>query len=130
MDTTRKKYIEFIYSDIVLSESSKKVIENRVITKVEVSEKAIGFRFFDTLETTIEVDGKPVKLMSERIDESAMFYYGGRVYTREELAQEASGNQTLLDNMDRHGWNKVIKTRMGNFRPFKDTDILISIDNP
>jgi len=125
MEYIRKTYIEFVYPGYILNETSTKEVKSRDTAKVKVPDGAFGFKFFDILEATVEADGKPVKLTSARINESPMYYYGGRIYTRAEVAREVPNNQILLANMDSKGWDKVIKTRARNFQPFEKTDVFV-----
>lgn len=125
MGYIRKTYIEFVYPGIFFNESSTKQVQSRDTTRVEVPDGAFGFRFFDILEATVKANGKAVKLTSARVNESPMHYYGGRIYTRAEVVREVPNNRKLLSNMDGNGWDKVIKTRTGNFQPFEKTDVFI-----
>lgn len=125
MDHVSKTYVEFFYPGMIFTESSTQQVQERDHTKVEVPNHAFAFRFFDIIEAIIEIDGKPVKLMSGRINESPLYYYGGRIYTRAEVAKGLPDNLTLLENMHDNDWDRVIKTRKNNFQPFHSTDILI-----
>jgi uncharacterized protein (UPF0128 family) len=125
MEYVRKTYIEFVSPGAFFNESLTQEVRSRDVAKVKVPNRAFGFRFFDILEATVEADGKAVKLTSERINESAIYYYGGRIYTRAEVAREVPDNRELLADMDSKGWDKVIRTRTGNFQPFKKTDVFI-----
>ena len=125
MDYIRRTYIEFVYPGTLFNETSTKEVKSRDTARVNVPDGAFGFKFFDILEATVEADGKSVKLTSARINESPMFYYGGRIYTRAEAAREIPNNRTLLSNMDGNGWDRVIKTRAGDFQPFEETGVFI-----
>ena len=125
MDYVRRTYVEFVYPGIIVSETSVKEVESRDTSEVKVPDGAFGFRFFDVLIAKVECDGKTVELRSDRLNQSPMHYYGGRILTREEVEREVPDNRILLDNMDGNGWNRVIKTRMGNFQPFEESDAFV-----
>lgn len=126
MGCVRKIYIEFVFSAPFFRNGGfTEPVRSRDTKDVRIPGDALGFKFFDVLEVTVEDDGKPVKLTSARINESPMHYYGGRVYTRAEVAREFPRNQMLLKRMKDSGWDAVIKTRTGDFRGFGKTDIFV-----
>lgn len=125
MDSTRKIYVRFYYPGALVGESTAKRVKSRDASKVRVPQHAYGFRFFEVLETTVEINGQSVKMRSAPINESPMHYYGGRVYTRAEIVREVPDHASLLANMEAHSWERMIKTRVGYFLPFEETDILI-----
>lgn len=125
MDYARKIYVRFYYPGGFVGETTAKRAKSRNASKVKVPQHAYGFRFFDVIETIVEINGQSVKLTSAPINESPMHYYGGRVYTCAEVVQKVPDHASLLASMEEHGWGKVIKTRVGYFLPFEETDILI-----
>lgn len=125
MEYVRRTYVEFFLPGVRVTETSTKEVESRDPEQLVVPDEVFGFRFFDVLEATVEVGGQQVKLTSGAISKSPMYYYGGRIYTREDVVLGVSDNQVLLDNMDGNDWKYVIRTRFGNFQPFHGEDVLI-----
>ena len=126
----RKTYAEFIYAPGTLGKRTSAIeVRDRDISKIKVPSNATAFMFFDIVSTTIEVDGKPVELCSDRIKKSLMHYHDGRVYTYEEVQREVPDNRMLLRNIKTNRWDKVIETKDGVFLPFSDeSDILIETE--
>ncbi len=73
----------------------------------------------------VDADGKKVQLMSERINVSPMHYYGGKLYTVEELKREFPDSHTLISNIEGNGYPKAIRCRTGNWQPFEKTDVFV-----
>ena len=125
MDYVRRTYVEFVYPGVIVNETSVKEVESRDTSEVKVPDGAFGFRFFDVLIAKVECAGKTVELRSDRLNQSPMHYYGGRIFSREEVARKVPDNRILLSNMEGNGWDRVIKTRTGNFQPFEESDVFI-----
>jgi len=125
MNVERRKYVEFLYPGAFVNETSVEEVKDRDIDKLKIPDNAFGFRFFDVLENKTIVDDEFVKMTSDRINKSPMHYYGGQVYTKEDVIREVPNNEILLKNMESNDWDKIVKTRMGNFQPFEKTDIFI-----
>ena len=120
-----KTYIEFLYPGSPYCNTSTHGVKTRDVPNVNVPENAFGFKFFDTLSTVIDVGNRNMQFTSERISVSPMYYYGGKVYTVEELKREIPNEHTIIRNIEGEGCKKAIKCRAGAWLPFKETDILI-----
>ncbi|MCL4384523.1 hypothetical protein M1116_03645 [Patescibacteria group bacterium] len=118
---TTRSYVEFYYVGVFFDEHTTKEVTNRDEYEVEVPEGVYAFRFFDV--KSLEVVG--IRLKSDRLNVSPMFYYGGRVMNAEEVKKLEKEPETVLRNMKVNGWDKVIRCRMGNFKPFLPGDILL-----
>ena len=114
-------YVEFFFPGVMFDESSVKEVTNRDTKGVNVPNGAFGFRFFDV--KTTEEDG--VKMESDRLNESPMYYYGGRVMTLADVRREMPDSHTLISNMRGNGYKRVIRCRTGNFKPFQKGDVHI-----
>jgi len=116
-----KTFVEFLYPGVMFDETSVSEVKTRDWKKLNVPERAFGFRFFDIMET--EEDG--VKLQSSRLNQSPIHYYGGRVMTIDEVREEMPEARILISNMECNNWHKVVCCRTGNFKPFENDDIFI-----
>lgn len=115
-----KHYVEFSYPGAFFSEHSIKEIAERKPELVNAPEDAFAYRFYDREE--VEVDGE--LLCGERKNFSAFTYFG-KVYSLEEVKAEFPQYTTLINNMECNGWNKVVRTRRGNWQPLGEGDIVI-----
>lgn len=119
----KKTYVEFFFRGVLFDETSVREVQSRDVEKLEVPKNAFGFQFFDVLTTTQE----GVELTSDRLNESPMHYYGGRIMTLEEVRAEMPDATTLISNMEGNGYDRVIRCTQGNFKPFEDGDIYVEI---
>ena len=55
MEKTTKKYVEYLYPGLIVSETSRSEIEHNDPEKVEIKEHCVGFRF---IEQDFVIDGK------------------------------------------------------------------------
>jgi hypothetical protein len=124
-----KTYVEILYPGILFSEESVKEVNGRNPSAIVkgLESGAFGFRFYDQVETTIILDGKPKKVASDRKNESGMYYPGGRLFTLDEVKSMGKDFHILASNMEGNNWPIVVRSRVGNFQPFdpkKDEVIL------
>lgn len=115
-------YIEFMTGGRFLSEFIERKVACREEPPRDVPRNAIAYRYFDlvTYETTRE-DGKRGET-NERQNEAEWTYYG-TVHTIGEIKRRVyEGDRSLeilLSNMDSNGWDTVVKTRLGGYRPLE-----------
>lgn len=121
----RTTYVEFLYPGLLMSESSSQEVASRDLLKLEVPENAFGFRFFDVLSMTVEVEGEEVELTSKTLNKSATHYYGGTVYTAAQIKRQFPDEKILISNIEGNRYKKVIKCRTGNWQPFQKDDVLV-----
>ncbi len=119
-NTMLKHFVEFSYPGIFVSEYSHEEIAERKPELVNVPEDAFAYRFYDQVQTI--VDGE--LLTGERKNYSGITYFG-KVYTLEEVKAQFPEYTTLISNMKCNGWNRVVRTRKGNWQPFEDGDTVI-----
>jgi hypothetical protein len=127
MNYVRRTYVEFLYPGMLFGESSTQEVNTRDLSKVKVPKNTFGFKFFDILSVVVDADGKKVPLTSERTNVSPVHYYGGKIYTVAELKREFPNDDILIGNIEGNGYKKAIRCRTGDWRPFKETDILVSV---
>ena len=124
METKHK--VEFFYCGALFDESDTRVVKTKDPEKVVVPEYAFAFSFYDVTEqeATLE-DGRAIKYTESKNDDK-VYYPGARVMTEKEIVKEIPDSNILVSNMKANKWPKVIKTRMGNFKPY-DPDRTIII---
>ncbi len=125
MDYIRKTCIEYLIYGEIPNQNIIEEVPNREFNNLLVPDKAYGFRFFDIITAHADVDGVLVELRSKRINESPLYYYGGRVLTREDVNKDLPNNDKILLYMNINGWDKIIQTRQGQFFEFRKDDVII-----
>jgi len=115
-----KQYVEFLYPGALVSETEVKEVKDRDPSRLEVPEGCFGYRFFDRQEAV--VDGET--LVGQPRNYSGMTYFG-QAMTLAEVKREMPDALTLISNMEGNGWERVVKTRRGNFQPLELEDRVI-----
>lgn len=115
-----KHYVQFSYPGAFFSEHSTEEIAERNAELVKVPEGAFAYQFYDREE--VEVDGETLRGECKNY---SGFTYFGKAYTLEEVKSEFPQYTTLISNMECNGWNKVVRTRRGNWQPIEEGDIVI-----
>lgn len=120
MEYRRSTYIVFYGSD-PSEEIAEREIESRDISAIVLPEHVDSFRFYDLVVATVTIDGASVDLTSEPLNESHRHWYGGTIFTREEIATGKFGRDAdgLLRNMEMDGASKAILTRTGGVQYFR-----------
>lgn len=106
-------YVELLYAGIFMSETNEKKVKKRDHTKIKAPKDCFGYRFFSREET----DSNGEILKGKKKNYSG-YYYFGEVYTKEDVEKYVDNPRILLSNMSGNGYDKVVKTRLGNFQPF------------
>lgn len=123
MKKTTKKYVEYLYPGLIVSETSRKEIDHTDPAKVIVDENTIGFRF---VEQEFVIDGDEEYKGKEK-NHTNWFYIGKRLTLAE--VKRRFGNNTeysiLISNMENNNINSVCMTKFGNFMPMEDADITL-----
>ena len=120
-----KHYVEFFYPGVLFAESSSVSIDARESFNVtDVPTNAYAYRFYDREE----IDQNDEKLVGP-IKHISGFYFFGKVYDADDVVTLFPEASILARNMQYNGWNKVVKTRCGNWQPFDETtDRIVEID--
>jgi hypothetical protein len=93
-----------------------------------VSSHVFGIKTFKKVEGVVIVDGKPIRVSSDNFNCSSTTYIGGHIITLEDIRNKRirhSGEMLLM--MERNGCDKIIKTRVGTYAPFREGDRIISL---
>jgi len=116
-----KHYVEFFYPGIFFSESSSREVAERV-PRGEFPDGSFGCRFFDREAVKGDHDDW---LYGSPFNYSGIYYRGGTDYTLKEVKAFFPNEDILISNMEANGYEKVIKTSMGNWQPFTDKDTIL-----
>lgn len=87
---------------------------------ITIPEKAFAFRFFDC--TVINVEGETFVGNKQNF---SPFTYFGTEYTLNEVKTQFPDSIILIENMEINGWNRVVKTRAGNWLSLEKDDMVI-----
>ena len=123
MEKTTKKYVEYLYPGLIVSETSRSEIEHNDPEKVEIKEHCVGFRF---IEQDFVIDGKEQYDGKTRVT-SNWFFIGKRLTLDEvkKLYGNDPSKRTLIDNMEFNDIKSVCMTQFGNFMPMQDEDMTL-----
>ena len=125
MDYVKKTFVEYLVNGDIPNQNLIDEVPDREFNNLLVPEKAYGFRFFDMIIAHVDVDDTLIELRSRRVNQSPLYYYGGRVLTTEQVIKDIPDNEKVLLYMNVNGWDKVIQTRTGQFMEFKNDDVII-----
>ena len=114
-----------------MSEEYTRTVDERTIkAALEVIRGGtFRFRFYDSLTATVEVEGEE-QTVRKTENESPWHYYGGSIYTLDEVEELNSTTKDLsilLSNMRANGWDRVIQTPFGNWHPWEDDFIYVPL---
>lgn len=115
-----KHYVKFSFPGAFFTEHAIQEVAERNSQLITVPEGAFAYRFFDRTEEV--VDGET--LLGKEKNYSPITYFG-TAYTLEEVKTQFPECTTLISNMEYNGWNRVVKTRRGNWQPLEEGDTVI-----
>ena len=115
-----KHYVRFSFPGILLNEYKTEEVAERNPELITVPEGAFAYCFFDRTEEV--VDGET--LIGEEKN-FFFFFYFGKEYTLEEVKAQFPEYTTLISNMEYNGWNRVVRTRRGNWQHLEEKDKVI-----
>lgn len=116
----KKTYVEFYFAGSFMSEISVHEVENRN-RPIDIPPNAFGYSFYDREETVI--DGE--KLTGAIKNRSPMTYFG-QAMTLDEVKRNVPNSNILISNMQCNGWDKVVRTKLGNFQPLQENDVVLA----
>ena len=123
MEKTTKKYVEYLYPGLLMTETSSVEIGHSDPMKVELKKRAIGFRFYE--KDFIDIDGEQFE---GKIHNRTNWFYIGKRLTIEEV-QSRFGNmpkyEILISNMKCNQISSVCMTEYGNFMPMEEDDVTL-----
>lgn len=117
------QYLTYFYPGSFFDEDSTKEVKKRdpkAATK-NAPKGAFGFQFYE--RTKIVLAGET--LWGEVRHKSPLHYLGGEVYTLAQVRKHFPGEKILISNMRGNGYDRVIRTRRGNWKPLNNGDVLV-----
>lgn len=122
MEKITKKYIEYLYPDLLCHKITMEIKHNNPM-KVNVIEPCVGFRFY---EKEIVINGK--KRFKSKPKNITNWFYIGKRFTFDEV-QRCFGNNlkfvTLINNMKGNNISSICMTEYGSFIPMKAGDMTL-----
>lgn len=118
----QKTYVEILYPGTFVSETEVRPVDSRDPAKFQAPQRCFGYRFFDRDEV---VSGDEV-LAGKPKNYSGTHYFGKAMTVDEVEAEFPNSSRTLVSNMQVNGWDKVVKTRCGNFQPLTSLDTIVA----
>ena len=109
-------FVEFLFPGSVIPEKEVRQVENRDIP--EVPEGAFVYSFFDLNRTVV---GKE-EFWGSRNNHSGKVYPNAQILTVQDVKDQIPNSDILVANMEGNGWDRVVRTRRGNFQPFNEGD--------
>ncbi len=109
-----------------VNNSSTVEVNGRTIEQIArtVDISVFAVRTFKVLDGTAQVGSKSVRVRSERFDVSPLTFIGGDVFTLEEVKAQFPQHSTLISNMEGNGWNRTIRDRTGDWKPYLGETVL------
>lgn len=112
-----KHYIEFVKED----ELDYCPVSNRDILILEIPKSAIGYRYYSIEE--LNIGGEVFTSKKKNYGPTTWF---GELYTLDDIKSKYGENNLLIDDMKQNGWDVMVKTRYGEFKPILyKNDIII-----
>ena len=112
-----KTYLELLRYSVFKNTSSIQEVPNRDKPS-ELPEDVFAFRFFDY--ETEGINGK--QFDGNRLNVSGLTYVDGTVLSLDRVKKTIPYSRTLITNMEKNGWDYVVRTRHKEFFPLLKGD--------
>lgn len=122
MQAERKTFLEFAFAGIPTCGPIE--VTERTLEGVRVPAGAYGFCFYDKVTLSESYDEEEIALWTQ-LNQSPP-YYLGYLYTIEEVADQVSGSDHLLQLMLENEWQKAILTMQGTWLPWDEGDLVVA----
>lgn len=123
-----KHFVEFLcleYHEQYICGVKSQEVKERDPNKIEIPSDAFCFWFYDKIVGHAIADGNTIPIASEDFNKSVRYFYGGRVFSIEEIEKMFPENRTLINVAQMNHYKRMIQCRNGNWQSFGDNDILI-----
>jgi hypothetical protein len=127
-----KHYVHFLSPGTLVAEEDTKEIDAwsvdlAIILSKEITQRygAKPYCFYFTTKRRDETD-----FDSKVVHKSCKYYLSGEVKTIEQVRNENNPeNETLIRNMERNGWDKVVQTKTPYLwtQPLREDDIILNV---
>lgn len=125
LNPTLKSYVQFLSPESNEDDVSIEEVKSRNPREITVPKDSFGFRFFDLLTAVVNYGGKSIPMVSEELNESPTYYYGGKIYTLAQIKRQFPMATMLIHSVENSPNKKAIKCRTGGWYLFEKTDIFI-----
>jgi hypothetical protein len=118
-----KKYVEFVYPGVFVSESSYVEISDAKFLHSEmiaIPPKSFGFRFVERNEIVTDTE-----ILVGSYREKSGWYYIGKKYSKNDIAQSDGEDSILFRNMKNNHYAYVVKTKCGQAFPLHADDVVL-----
>ena len=118
--------VDFLFPGSFFSENETKVVKSRDPEKVKVPDGCFAFSFYDLIVTTVILPSGKKIVDYETKNRSKKFYPDAKIYSLQEIKEmKDNGNKILISNMECNHWDRVVRTRSGNYQPLEKGDRII-----
>jgi hypothetical protein len=117
-------WVEYLHPGSFYPEESRLRLKQYSATEAlrKLPKTAFAFTLYDVeIRSGKLEDGETIE-QRKKVNESGRFYPGGEIKYLEEIKSMGEGFEILASNMENNDWNSVVRTRAGNFQPFKTED--------
>lgn len=118
----REQMVEYSYPGTFVSATSSEVCGHNNADQIECPDGAFAFRFFDRVTQTATLEDGRTQDHVERENVGGWYYPGGEVLTVDDVESLDGDHRILLSNMRCNGWDRVVRSRRGNFQPLEAAD--------
>ena len=118
----REQMAEYAFPGSFVSETSSELCRHNNADQIECPSGAFAFRFFERVTQTATLEDGRTHDHIERENVSGWYYPGGDVLTVDNVEALDGDYGILLSNMRSNGWDRVVRTRLGNFQPLNADD--------
>ncbi|MBN2459613.1 hypothetical protein JXB28_04985 [Candidatus Woesearchaeota archaeon] len=115
-------YVEFLFPGFFVIESEARRVGSRDVKGLKIPDECFGFLFF---ERTEHITNSGELIAGAPKNYSGVYYPGGKVMSLDDVKRQVSDPKTLIYNMRNKNYQSVVKTRKGNFQPFRLEDRVI-----
>ncbi len=128
IDFTLRERAEYFYPGSMVNEASSEDVNGRSLQQLasEADSYAFAVRTYKDVVGKVEVEGAIVEIKSAPFNISGLAYIDGEVFTLDDVKNQFPEHRTLISNMEGNRWDKVVRSRCGNWQPFNNDDSIIS----
>ena len=120
MKKITRTYVKFYFGGGMVSETYVMEVNTRDPKLVDMPSGSYAFMFYDR---EFIVDGED-EFKGRVKNKSPDYYPKGTIYNQDEV-KKLRNHTILLNNMRINRWDRVIKSRYGNFEPYEEGETVI-----
>lgn len=123
----QQHYVVFYHEGIIVADQYSEPIDSwdvdtalKIWRSKTLGSKPFCFKFITKARTDEELDSKVVQ-------ESSMYFLGGRVLDLQQVKREMPTEHILISNMEGNNWNKVIDTPRHRIQVFPEGSVVLNV---